>query len=203
MFERDLISLNALTSNGCQPSWKDVTDYYLAHSNRVSVKAKLPVSRCFAALGSYSEASALAAEYIGTYSNDFRGWRVLGCANLAMDSYAEATTNLLKAAELGDGSNFAALGFAAYRADRFDVLREKVVPRLMELKDARETPRGERLEMLFVVVIYAIKTEDEALFRRAMDGVSPQEMDASESLKKAVAAGRRAFEEERRQRTQP
>ncbi|HSY74446.1 MAG TPA: hypothetical protein VK810_03165, partial [Dongiaceae bacterium] len=110
-FEKGDINLDetAPSMGGCQK----LIDYYSLHTNDVSIKMKLPICRCFAALDKYPEAERLATEYLDVYSNDWRGWKILGVAYLKMANYSAAVEALTNSARLGDGNSYTPLAFAA------------------------------------------------------------------------------------------
>jgi len=57
---------------------------------------KLPISRCLGATDHCQEAMKLATEYVAVYSNDWRGWRVLGLSRFGQKDYDGALTALTK-----------------------------------------------------------------------------------------------------------
>jgi hypothetical protein len=80
MYEKGKITLDELTPEKAE-SGENLIAYYLSHTNEVTVKMKLPISRCFAGSGMFPEAARLSGEYVRVYSNDWRGWKILGGAN--------------------------------------------------------------------------------------------------------------------------
>ena len=101
------------------------------HTNEVTTKMKLPIAKSYAVWARDLQSAELAQDYVDTYSNDWRGWRVLGGSKLMMKSYSEAVDALTKAARLGDDGNYSGLGAAALMADRLDVFRSIALPHLL------------------------------------------------------------------------
>ena len=114
-FEKGTITLEELTGSSGNEGRQEIIEYYLLHTNSVSIKAKLPISRCFASFDKYKEAVQLAEEYAYVYSNDWHGWKILGGANLALGNYAAAVEALTNSAKLGDEYSYAPLVFAALK----------------------------------------------------------------------------------------
>jgi hypothetical protein len=77
-FNNGKLTLQDLNENAGAEGFRELIGYYLSHSNEISAKSKLPVARSYAALGMLQDALPLAKEYISTYSNDWRGWVLLG-----------------------------------------------------------------------------------------------------------------------------
>jgi len=192
-FEMGKLSLDELSAlpNICD----DLADFYFAHTNEVTTKMKLPISRCFAALKKYSEASTLAHDYVAVYSNDWHGWRIVGGANLMLKSYEDALVALTNAVRLGDEGNYVALGLAAIPLKRVDVLKSMVVPHLLELKDSGEI--SDRLDMIGVLVVYALLEGREDIFIKALEGLKSEDVKyliaREDTVKESVMLGWKQF----------
>lgn len=170
-FDKGDLSLDDTAPNS--PEWcKKVVAYYFLHTNDISAKMKLPISRCFVVLNDFPETAKLAAEYVNVYSNDWRGWSMLGGAKLMMDSYNDAIAAMTNAIRLGDEKNYAGLGAAALKMQRMDILRDTVVPHLLLLKDdVQKYSKQKRLEMREVLVGYAINADKRDVFLKTLEGV--------------------------------
>ena len=191
-FERGEIGLDE--ASGLPNSCDKVVSYYVLHTNDVSVKMKLPISRSFAMSEQYSEAAKLAQEYINVYSNDWHGWRVLGGANMAMQLYDQAVSAYTNAVRLGDEEDYAALGAAAWAADRLDVLQDTVVPRLLVSKDdTARFSKEKRLEMRMILAGYSLRVDKQDIFTEALDGVDFQDVLHRDDLKQLVIVGCERF----------
>ena len=191
-FEHGKTTLENITDN---PEWTlQFIAYYSSRTNDVTTKMKLPISRSFAVWSKYPEAANLAQDYINVYSNDWRGWRVLGGAKLVMGSYNEAISALTNAARLGDEANYVGLGMAALAANRLDVLDSIVVPHLLILKnDGARFSKKERLEMRGVLVAYALQANKEEIFVKAIEDVDVNDIVSQEQLKAKVVRGCEQF----------
>lgn len=191
-FDKGTLSLDKAAPNS--PEWcrKEIA-YYFSHTNDVSAKMKLPISRCFVALDNYPEAAKLAAEYVNVYSNDWRGWSMLGGCKFAMQSYNEAVAAMTNAVRLGDEKNYTGLGMAALKADRMDVLKEIVVPHLLILKRSKPTQGIDPLDVAMVLALYSVKADEQDIFTKALDGVSANQIISRADLKQLVVAGCEKF----------
>jgi hypothetical protein len=193
-FENGTMSLDDVTISSSSDWCKKVVAYYFSHTNEVSIKMKLPISRCFAILSDYPEAARLSSEYVNTYSNDYRGWRILGGAELQMSSYNEAIVAMTNAMRLGDKENYDGLGIAALAAHRTDILRDIVVPHLLVLKDdEKRFSKKERLEMRQVLVAYSLDTDKKNVFVKALEGVDVNDILLQADLKNFVTLGCERF----------
>ena len=186
-FEKGAMTLEDLTESGDQ-SCLELIDYYFMHTNDVSVKSKLPISRCFAATGKYQQAAQLAAEYVRVYSNDWHGWKILGGANVLMGNFNAAIQALTNSAKLGDERSYAPLSLAALKMDRLDVV-SNLVSHLLVLKNESNPPEVNPLDILTVLTTYAVKADREDLFIKALDGVSAKQIASREDLNFVVRTG--------------
>jgi len=167
-FDKGSDTLDSLTES--QEQTMKILEYYVMHTNEVTTKMKLlPIAKSYAVCSKYPEAAELAQDYVNVYSNDWRGWSVLGGCKLVMKSYNEAVDALTKAARLGDEKNYAALGGAALLADRLDVFERMALPHLvMLINDAGQFPEKERNQMRGLLIVYALKTNNEPIFLKAI-----------------------------------
>src|ERR1022692_1429785 len=149
-FEKGRITLNDLTEDATFA--KQLMSYYTLHSNELSLKMKLPISRCFGMAGDSKQAAALALEYVRVYSNDWRGWRILASASITLQDLPQALNAYTNATRLGDDGSYCPLAFVALQLDRLDVVHE-LVPRLLDLK-SRPTQDVEPLEIVGALVIF-------------------------------------------------
>ena len=191
-FEKGEIGLNE--ASGLPNNCDKIVAYYFLHTNDVSVKMKLPISRSFAIMGNYPEALKLAQEYVNVYSNDWHGWRVLGGANFEMHLYDQSISAYTNAARLGDEEIYTELGGAAWAADRVDILRDIVVPHLLISKDdVTRFSKQKRLEMRMILAGYSLRTDRQDIFIKALDGVDYQDVLNNESVKQLVKVGCERF----------
>ena len=166
--------------------------YYSAHSNDMTLKMKLPVSRVLAMSGQFKPAIELASEYIQVYSNDWRGWRILGGANVMLHDFPAALHAYTNATRLGDTASYSQLSGVAMALDRLDILRENL-PRLLELKK-NSTEDVIPLDIVEFLVFYSIKTEDPKIFVQALDGVKAEDIQSRKDLTEIVKKGCEQFQ---------
>jgi hypothetical protein len=193
-YENGKITLDDLTQNGVTELDQKLVSYYLSHPNAVTVKMKLPISRLFAAADDYQNAAKLAADYVSAYSNDWRGWKILGGANLGMGNYSAAVGALTNSAQLGDDGSYAPLAFAALKSDQLDVVHN-ILPQLFALKHSKSS-RVVRLDIVGVLVVYSLKTDQQDIFVKALDGVSEKQIVSRDDLHQLVMTGCNRFKGE-------
>jgi tetratricopeptide (TPR) repeat protein len=193
-YEKGTMTLKELTESGDE-NCKELISYYLLHTNDVSVKAKLPIGRCFAAYDKYPQAAQLAAEYVQIYSNDWHGWKILGGANLAMENYDTAIEPLMNAAKLGDEFSYAPLTFAALKLDRLNIV-SNLVQHLFVLKKVEPPPEAVPLDIVTVLTLYSLKADRKDIFVKALDGVSAKQILSRDDLPQLVKEGCERFKGE-------
>jgi hypothetical protein len=191
-FDMGNITLDSLTTN--TDGAMKLIEYYLSPTNGVTTKMKLPISKSFAIWGQYPQAAELAQDYVKVYSNDWRGWRVLGGSEVMMKNYDVATKALLKAEQFGDEKNDLALGIAALAVNRLDILEKVVVPHLLvQIYDGAKFPEKQRIQMRGCLIAYALKTDKEDIFIKAVVGVDLSKISEWSELKDQIALGCRVF----------
>ncbi len=191
-FDRGEITLEETTEPGGESGCQKLVAYHLMHTNDVTTKMKLPISRRYGAMGKYQDAVRLAQEYVGVYSNDWHGWRILGSANLFMNNFNAALHAYTNAVRLGDDLSYAALGLAALKTDRLDIV-SNMVPRLVALKTSKLTSRNQSLQLATDLVIYSLRTNQKDLFMKAVEGFDPKEILAHDDVAFLVKQGCEQF----------
>lgn len=184
-FDEGKVTLDEITIDRNEEWGRKLITYYATHTDAVTTKMKLPISRCCAGFGGYPQAIALAKDYVSVYSNDWHGWRIIGSAYFVTTNFGQALGPYTNAVLLGDQDSSASLGFSALKVDRLDVVRE-FLPQLFRLKDSHS---GESLQAAVVLVIYSLRTEQKDIFVKALDGISPQEILAHEDVTFLVKQG--------------
>jgi tetratricopeptide (TPR) repeat protein len=157
-YENGKLTLQDLNENAGTEGCRELIGYYLLHTNEISAKSILPVSRAYAFGGMYPEAAQLARQYVNVYSNDWHGWRVLGGACLLTKSYNESISAYKNAVRLGDRDSYQPLGLAAIKVNQPEVIGE-IVPDLMASKNAKETSEKDRLNCIAVLLTYAMMSD--------------------------------------------
>lgn len=193
-FDQGNITYDSITANS--DSRLMLTEYYfgLSPTNTLTTRMKLPISRSLAVDGQFTQAARLAQDYVNVYSNDSRGWNVLGGSKLAMKSYDEAIWALTNAIRLGDARNCRGLGGAAIAADRMDILEKIVVPRLLiQINETDEFPENQRVEMRWILSVYALKTDKKEIFIQAVTGVDFSKLYQWPDLQNAITLGCKKF----------
>ena len=187
-FDKGTATLDSLTDS--QEWTMKLLEYYVMHTNKVTTKMKLPIAKSYAVWGKYPEAVTLAQDYVNVYSNDWRGWRVLGGCKLITGSYSEALDALTNAVCLGDKQNYAALGFAALKVDRLDVFKSMVAPYLLMLiNNTEQFPEKERNQMRGLLIAYALKIDNKPIFIKAIAGFDLSTISQWEELKDLIVQG--------------
>lgn len=167
--------------------------YYLENSNSITTKMKLPVSRCFAAVGKFPEAATLAEQYVGTYSNDWHGWRILSSASGLLSDFDKAVSAGTNAVRLGDKVSAIAVSFYALKLDQLDVV-QSLLPELLGIMEANTTNTEDRKDATGALLAYAVRAKREDIFLRVLKGVKVEEIiSRDDDLKVVLQAGCRQF----------
>jgi len=191
-FDKGRLSLEEVTERGGEEWGNKLTAYYEMYPDAVTIKMKLPISRCYAAMGKYSKAAALANDYIGIYSNDWHAWRIIGSANIYMKDLAAAVHAYTNAVRLGDDGSCTALAYAATEIGRLDLVKE-IVPRLFILKESRPTQYIKPLDAVTVLVLYSLKSNQEKIFGEALQGVNASDILSRSDLEFLIKQGCEQF----------
>ncbi|HEX5222343.1 MAG TPA: hypothetical protein VFZ59_22510 [Verrucomicrobiae bacterium] len=170
----------------------NMTAYFRMRSNDVTTKMLLPISRCFVIVGEYSDARALAQRYLNVHSNDCRGWNILFVANDNAESYDAAVQTGTNALSFGCEENLPALGAAALRVHRTDVLENLVIPRMLAKKDS-DPDSQYRQEMRTFLAYYSVISTNETLFVKALRGVKRNDVGPGSDLGRCIKEGCELF----------
>ena len=192
-FDRGEITLEEATEPGGEAWGRKVVEYYSTHTNDVTTKMKLPISRCCAALSMYLEAANLASDYVQVYSNDWRGWKILGGANSFMGNYEQALAAATNSLRLGDEGSYVPVAMLALHLDRLDLVRG-IVPHLLELKNSKPPQKIKPLDAVAALVLYSLKADQRDIFIEALDGISAKDILSRDDLKQLVTGGCDKFE---------
>lgn len=183
-FEDGNLTLEALIEKGGEKFDRQLISFYQRHTNGVSTKALLPISRCFFFFGDFEQASKIAQQYMQVYSNDWHGWHVIGGANLALTNFDKALTAYTNALRLGDTQSCVELGFCAWKLERLDIMTE-IVPCMFAAKDNAKSEK-DKTDAITILVIYATNADREDVFVKALAGVRPSEVAARDDLTHVV-----------------
>ena len=119
-FENGSVSLEKLTEDGGPPLRQEIIRCYTNNPNRVSVKMKLVVSRCFGMEHDFQRAAQLAEAYVAVYTNDYRGWRILGTASMMLNTNDRALKAYMRATKLGDETSYSSMAGVALELNRLE-----------------------------------------------------------------------------------
>jgi hypothetical protein len=195
-FDKGEIKLEDVTDTEpgvADPVWiQRLIGYYLAHTNEITTRMKLPFSRCFGVTDNYSEAAKLAQEYVQVYSNDWHGWRIVGNANFFLNHFDVAVNAYTNAVRLGDDGSCAMLAFSAMKTNRDDVVRG-MVPHLLVLKNSKPTKDVDPLEISTVLIMYSLRADQKDIFVKALAGVDVKDILAHEDVTLFVKKGCEKF----------
>jgi len=189
-FEKGNVSLDDLTKN--REKCDELIKYYLSHTNEISIKARLPISRCYALKGVYADAARLAQEYVNVYSNDWRGWKILGGSSFLMQSYDKSVQAYSNAVRLGDENSYEPLALAAIKGDRMYIIRG-IIPELMNLKSAKQTPEDNRVHLISILLFYSVKTNQKDVFIKTLEGADMRTILQDNDVRLDVTSGCQLF----------
>lgn len=193
-YERGLLTFEEIS--GAQnitnlPVITNIVFFYQNHSNEVTLKMLLPVSRCYMIMGKSSEAGALATKYLNVFSNDCRAWDILYASKAYEGSYDKAFEIGTNALALGCEKNLITLGMIALQTGHSDTV-EKLVPRLLALKNKEADPPTKR-EMLSLLTCYSVITTNKQLFISALQGEKAKDLRPNRDLQSWVKKGCELF----------
>ena len=198
-YEKGTRTFEEVTKGEWPKTTINLIKYYQVHSNEVTLKMLLPVSRCYGMASKGIEAAALAQSYLNVYSNDSRGWDVLAAAKLITGSKTEALETMKKSVSLGSNKNLSGLGILAYDAGRKDIIESLVIPRALAVKkSARDVTTKQ--EILRFLVYYSLETKNKRLFVDTLQGMGVAEIAVDEEMKGLVLQGCELFKAEETQK---
>ncbi len=185
-FESGSVTLKSITGN--QQSDRLLLEYYESGTNEITDKMKLPISGALMAFGKYREGGKLAGEYVQVYSNDSRGWKILGAAHALSGEYEEAFAAVTNSVRLGDKDCLARMMYLALKLDRLEMGKE-IAPALLQFKDETLADKGECGDMVVGLCVYSLQANDSAFFYKAIRGISLDQILSREDLRELVKEG--------------
>jgi hypothetical protein len=191
-YEKGKLNWADFGENAGDEQWRQLIGYYLLHTNDISTKAKLPIGRCYAQFHAIPKAMKLGEEYVNVYSNDWRGWRLLGYCYDVMNYTNEAIRAYGNAARLGNKISYEQLAGFAIKSDRLNIVGD-IVPQLLALKKAKQTPEEDKLSIISILIAYSIKTDKREIFVEALEETDMRKILLDDSLKQDVTLGCRIF----------
>ncbi len=194
-FENGKLTLQDLNENAGTEGCRKLAGYYLLHTNEITTKAKLPIGRSFAGFNLFPEATNLGAQYVTVFSNDWRGWRLLGAAYNSLNLSNESIHAYSKAVKLGDNDSFASLAQVALRYNRLDLVKD-MLPQLFALKDNPQTPEKNKLNLISTLIIYSARARQKDVFIKTLEGEDMKQILQNWMVKNNVRAGCKVFKGE-------
>jgi hypothetical protein len=191
-FEKDQVTLEEISAPDDKEWGHKLVLFFETHTNEVTTKMKLPISRCYGAMGNDSAAARLAEDYVTVFSNDWHGWRVIGSANLDMGDIGVSVDAYTKAVQLGDDGSCAPLAFTSMKIGRLDIVKN-ILPRLYSLKKSKPTRYVRTLDVVTALVLYSLRANQEDIFVKALDGVSMRDILSRDDLQFLVRQGCKQF----------
>jgi tetratricopeptide (TPR) repeat protein len=153
------------------PLRKKIIIYYQSVTNRVSAEQKIVIAACMGKENDFHGAAKLLEEYVQVFTNSMRGWTMLGTSFAMLDQHEKALSPYERAIALGDEASISGLCGSALFINRLDVVK-RYVPDLLRLKDAKQPPEFIKQEIIGILAVYAVKTNEEDLFLKALDKVN-------------------------------
>ncbi|MCO5050770.1 MAG: hypothetical protein M9920_00490 [Verrucomicrobiae bacterium] len=193
------LTLEQATKFSGEDTTLKMISFYLSNSNNMTVKMKLPIARTYALCGLFSQAADLAQLYVNTYTNDWKGWDLLGGAKLMLERNDEAFVAATNVLRLGSDRNITAGAYLALKNDRLDVYESMMLNRMLALKDSKTNSVGDvldekdRLDTVTSLVAYSLKAKKGKVFARAIQGVTLKQIKSREDLQTIVEAGCEMF----------
>lgn len=194
-YEKGQIHLADLTENAGQEGCRELIGYYYLHSNDIPVKAKIPISRTFAAGEMYPQAIKLAKEYVNVYSNDWLGWSILGYCYSAINYTNETFMSYSNAIRLGDKDSYEVFAGNAFKYGRIDLIKE-IIPELMALKNSKDTLTENKQHLISLLLLYSAKTDRKDIFLQTLQGENLKEILKNDAVKKDIISGCGYFADE-------
>jgi len=186
------LTLEQITEMGGREKGRNLVLFYMTHKSEVTTQMKLPVSRAYAGFRKFDAAAQLAKEYVNVYSNDWRGWNILGAARMAEHVYGEAIAAWTNAFRLGSTNNLVAFGAATIAGKRLDIFEDVVLPRMLGSKDSGIS-EIERVRMVNMLVLYSLEAKRADVFVKALSGLEGRVISSDDDLSANVRKGCEIF----------
>lgn len=135
----------------------------------------------------------LAEEYANVYSNDMDGLEILGYSYVGLNDTNKAIQVYSRAVKLGDNDSYEPLAGLAVTSGRLDIVQE-LLPKLMALKDDRQTPKTGKLHLISILLVYSMKADKKEIFIKTLDGENMKEMLQDDVVKLNLTTGCEFFE---------
>ncbi|HEX3857711.1 MAG TPA: hypothetical protein VHY30_10505 [Verrucomicrobiae bacterium] len=198
-YDQGKLTIKDLNENAGDEGNRELMGYYFLHTNDISTKAKLPISRSFTFASAYPEAALLAEAYVNVYSNDSIGWHCLAYDYTAMHVLGSMNdSNKIffaynRAVRLGDTESLQPIILSALVYDRLDIA-DKFVPQLMKLYQSNKIQSKDRLGVASLLLGYSLKSKRKDIFLETLKGENLKEFLRDERLKWEIELGCKIFE---------
>jgi hypothetical protein len=194
-FENGKLTLQDLNENAGIEGCRKLVGYYLLHTNEITVKARLPVGRCFYGFNLFPEATNLGAQYVAVFSNDWHGWKLLGAAYDSLNLSNESIHAYSYAVKLGDKDSYSSLARVAIKNNQLDPIKD-MLPQLFALKDNPQTPEKNKLNLMTILTYYSVKTRQKDVFIKTLEGEYLKQILQNWMVKNNVRTGCKVFKGE-------
>ena len=191
-YEVGKLDLESFGEKAQSDEWRQLIGYYLLHTNDISTKAKLPVGRCYAQFNMIAQATQLGEEYVNVYSNDWRGWRLLGYCYDVSDNANKAILAYSNCAELGHTLSYEQLGGCAARNNRWDVVKS-IAPQLLALEKSKATPQDTKLNVITILLMYSMAKGQKEIFVETLQGENMNDILQNKGVRQDVTSGLEIF----------
>lgn len=184
--------LQDLYTDDNAPLRRRIVSYYETNTSRMPVRHTLVVGACMGKDGDFQRAAELAESYVAVYSNDWRGWQMLGSASYMLDRNERAFSAYKKAVALGEDTCYAPLAVVALDLNRLDAVRE-ILPQLLRIKNSEEPPKFVKLEIVAALSVYAQRAHSKEVFLKALEGLKVEDILSRDDIAAAVVKACQEF----------
>ena len=193
-FEKSKLTLEDINEKAGIEGNRELVGFYFAHTNEITTLAKLPIGRSMAGFNMFSEAEMLGKQFVNVYSNDWRGWRLLGAVFDSLNRPDESIQAYSKAVKFGNREEeYEALAAIAIKYNRLDVIHG-VISQLMFFKNAKQTPNENKLHLMSILLVYSMKTDQKSIFTDTLAGENMNDILQDSTIKYDVTNGCEYFE---------
>jgi len=194
-FENGKLTLEDLNEKAGPEGCRELVGYYLLHTNEITEKAKLPVGRSCGGFNLFPEATNLGAQYVTVFSNDWRGWSLLGAAYNSLNLSNESIHAYSNAIKLGDKDSSAALAAVALKYNRVDLVQE-MLPQLLSLKNDPQTSAKNKLNLISILIYCSAKADRKDVFIKTLEGEDMKQILQNWMIKNNIRTACKVFKGE-------
>ena len=189
--------LSDLRDETNSPLRNKIISYYQTSTNQLSLEHQFVVATCMLAeVKEFSAAARITEAYISKNPTNGRGWVLVGSAALTVSNTPRCIEAYEKAIELGQTNVVAMLCAVAFTTGQNDVIK-KHLPQLLAVLEDKKSERNDRQDALNVIVVYAMRINDEELFLKAVRGLDMRLVRDKKDLLTNLDKACRYFESQR------